>query len=69
MKITYGKRIAKTDGKTTFDVAHKWARGWSMDDMATMIMRRVFDKYPDAEDFEWFADANGICAGRCVLKP
>lgn len=66
MRITYGKRIA-TDGKVTFDVSHNWAK-WSVDEMAVMVMRRIFDKYPDAESFEWFADDKGICAGRCKLN-
>ena len=67
MKITFGKRIAKTDGKTTFDVSHKWGK-WSYDDQAVMVMLRIFDKYPDSENFEWFADSSGICAGRCNLN-
>jgi hypothetical protein len=66
MKITYGKRIA-SDGKVTFDVSHKWAK-WTVDEMAVMVMRRVFAKYPDAGEFDWFSDSNGICAGRCKLK-
>ena len=65
MKITYGSRIAG-DGKTTFNVSHKWAK-WSVEEMAVMVMRRVFQAYPDADSFEWFARDGKICAGRCKL--
>lgn len=67
MKIQYGKRVA-SDGKTTFDVSHKWAKGWSVDDQAVMIMKKIFNKYPDAGLFDWYADSSGICAGRCKLN-
>jgi hypothetical protein len=69
MRIEYSKRPPARDGKTTFDIIHKWAKGWSVDDQAAMVMNRVFDRYPDAEAFEWFADGKGLCAGRCILGP
>jgi len=65
MKITFGKII--TNGKTTFDIHHKWASGWGVEDQAAMVMRWIFKSHPDAEGFEWFRDVNGLCAGRCKL--
>jgi hypothetical protein len=67
MRIEYSKRPPARDGKTTFDVIHKWAKGWSVDNQAAVVMNRVFDRYPDAEGFVFFRDSGGICAGRCIL--
>lgn len=65
MKIEYGKE--RGNGKVTADINHKFAKGWSIDDQAVMVMKRVFDKFPDAGNFQWFAQekTGQICA--CVF--
>jgi hypothetical protein len=63
MKINYGTERKE---HITADIEHKFAKGWSIDDQAVMIMRQVFRKFPDAGKFQWFVrECTGqLCACR-----
>lgn len=65
MKITYG---TPRNGRVVFTVHHKFASHTSIDDQATMVVRRIINvnQYKDASDFEFYkkVETNQICGGR-----
>ena len=65
--IKYGKK-APTDGKTTFDVIHKWGRYIGKPDQCRMVIQRILKDFDDSESFDFWEDKNGVCCGRAVLK-
>lgn len=68
MKITYGNE--RRNGKRVFTVHHKFAKGITEDDQATMIIKQIIKKCPDAGEFEFFrrVDGSGLCGGRFKVK-
>ena len=64
MKIEYGKE--NKDGRIVFDVIHDFAKGWSMDDQVSMVMRTIIKKHDDAEGFQFYVNhsENGRLCGQ-----